>query len=76
MPKRILQGVVESVANDKTISVRVQRTYMHPLYKKIVKSSKKYNAHDENNVSKVGDKVKIQESRPISKTKSWVLVTE
>lgn len=74
MPKRILQGVVKSDANDKTVSVLVQRTYMHPLYKKIVKKSKKYSAHDENNQCKVGDVVKIQESRPISKTKSWVVL--
>lgn len=75
MPKRILQGVVKSDANDKTVLVLVQRTYMHPLYKKIVKKSKKYSAHDENNQCKVGDVVKIQESRPISKTKSWVVLS-
>jgi small subunit ribosomal protein S17 len=75
MPKRILQGVVKSDANDKTVSVLVQRTYMHPLYKKIVKKSKKYSAHDENNQCKVGDVVKIQESRPISKTKSWIVLS-
>ncbi|MCP5369750.1 MAG: 30S ribosomal protein S17 [Rickettsiaceae bacterium] len=75
MPKRILQGVVKSDANDKTISVLVQRTYMHPLYKKIVKKSKKYSAHDENNQYKVGDIVKIQETRPISKTKSWIVLS-
>ena len=75
MPKRILQGVVKSDANDKTVSVLVQRTYMHPLYKKIVKKSKKYSAHDENNQCKVGDVVKIQESRQISKTKSWIVLS-
>ncbi|MFK7973354.1 MAG: 30S ribosomal protein S17 [Rickettsiaceae bacterium] len=76
MPKRILQGTVESAASDKTISVRVERTYSHPLYKKIVRSSTKYAAHDEKNACKVGDKVKIQECRPLSKTKSWVVLAE
>ncbi|GAB4163437.1 MAG: 30S ribosomal protein S17 [Rickettsiaceae bacterium] len=74
MPKRILQGTVEGATNDKTISVRVERTYRHPLYKKTVRKSTKYAAHDENNVYKVGDKVRIQECRPISKTKSWVVL--
>ena len=74
MPKRILQGTVETISGNKTISVRVQRTYMHPLYKKIVKTSKKYSAHDESSKSKVGDVVKIQETRPLSKSKSWVLI--
>lgn len=76
MPKRILQGTVESAANDKTVSVRVERTFRHPLYKKTVRKSTKYSAHDENNVYKVGDKVKIQECRPLSKTKSWVVISE
>ncbi len=74
MPKRILQGTVESTSANKTISVKVERTFRHPLYKKIVKRSGKYAAHDENNVCKVGQKVKIQECRPISKTKSWVVL--
>lgn len=74
MPRRILQGTVESAKNEKTISVRVERKFKHPLYKKIVKKSTKYAAHDENGQCKVGDKVKIQECRPISKTKSWEVV--
>lgn len=76
MPKRILQGTVESAASDKTISVRVERTYRHPLYKKTVRKSTKYSAHDENNVHKVGDKVRIEECRPLSKTKSWIVLSE
>ena len=76
MPKRILQGTVAGATNNKTISVRVERTYTHPLYKKTVRKSTKYAAHDENNLCKVGDKVKIQECRPISKTKSWVVLGE
>jgi small subunit ribosomal protein S17 len=76
MPKRILQGTVESAKNEKTVSVRVERRFIHPLYKKIVKKSTKYAAHDEDSKCKVGDIVKIQECRPISKTKSWVVVAE
>lgn len=74
MPKRILQGTVESATNDKTVSVKVERTFRHPLYKKTVRKSTKYAAHDENNECKVGDKVRIEECRPISKTKSWVVM--
>jgi len=76
MPKRILQGVVTSDANDKTVTVKVERKFAHPLVKKIVRRSKKYRAHDENNQFKVGDTVRIQECRPISKNKSWTVVTE
>ncbi len=76
MPKRILQGVVVSNKADKTVTVRVERRYTHPIYKKTVRSSKKYAAHDEQNLSKVGDVVKIIESRPISKTKKWAVVYE
>ena len=77
MPKRILQGVVVSDANDKTIVVKVERKIKHPLVKKIVRPSKKYHAHDENNQFKVGDTVRIEECRPISKNKSWrVLATQ
>ena len=75
MPKRILAGVVVSDSANKTVTVRVERKFKHPIYKKIVKVSKKYAAHDENNKYKVGDKVSIIESRPISRSKSWV-VTE
>jgi small subunit ribosomal protein S17 len=74
MPKRILQGVVESDAADKTIIVRVERRVMHPVYKKFITRSKKYAAHDEANLHKTGDVVRIEESRPISKRKRWVVV--
>ncbi|MCC8372114.1 MAG: 30S ribosomal protein S17 [Rickettsia endosymbiont of Pseudomimeciton antennatum] len=74
MPKRVLQGVVVSSKTDKTITVKVERRFKHPMYKKIVKVSKKYAAHDPENMYKDGDKVSIVESRPISKTKSWVVL--
>jgi small subunit ribosomal protein S17 len=74
MPKRILQGVVVSDKTDKTVSVEVERKFLHPLYKKTVRTSKKYAAHDEANKYKVGDTVKIEESKPISKTKKWVVI--
>ena len=73
MPKRILQGVVVSDKQDKTVVVSVERQVMHPVYKKFVKRSKKFAAHDENNQFKVGDIVKIEESRPYSKTKTWTV---
>ena len=76
MPKRILQGVVVSDKNAKTIVVEVERRYTHPLLKKTVRRSKKYHAHDENNVFKVGDLVSIEESKPISKNKRWVATGE
>ena len=76
MPKRILQGVVVSDKNDKTVVVEVERRYMHPLLKKTVRRTKKYHAHDEANSFKVGDQVFIQESAPISKDKRWVVITE
>lgn len=75
MPKRILQGVVVSDKQDKTVVVSVERQVMHPVYKKFVKKSKKYAAHDENNQFKVGDIVSIEESKPYSKTKTWTVVT-
>lgn len=71
MPKRELSGVVVSSAADKTLIVKVERRFKHPRYEKIVKKTNKYAAHDENNTYKVGDVVKIIESRPISKTKTW-----
>lgn len=74
MPKRILAGIVVSDSANKTVTVRVERKFKHPLYKKIVKVSKKYAAHDENNRYKVGDMVSIIESRPISKSKSWMVL--
>tara|TARA_B100000530_G_scaffold248331_1_gene163036 strand:+ start:354 stop:581 length:228 start_codon:yes stop_codon:yes gene_type:complete len=74
MPKRILKGVVVSDKSNKTITVLVSRKVMHPVYKKYIKRSKKYSAHDENNKFKIGELVTIQESKPISKTKKWVVV--
>lgn len=74
MPKRILQGVVVSDKADKTITVKVERRFTHPLYKKTVRVSKKYLAHDPDNRCKIGDQVKIIESRPISKNKKWSVV--
>jgi small subunit ribosomal protein S17 len=72
MPKRVLQGVVVSDKNDKTIVVQVERRYTHPLLKKTVRRTKKYHAHDEKNVFKVGDIVSIEETAPISRNKRWV----
>ncbi|MBR2536406.1 MAG: 30S ribosomal protein S17 [Hyphomicrobium sp.] len=72
MPKRVLQGVVVSDKNDKTIVVSVERRYTHPLLKKTVRRTKKYHAHDEANIFKVGDLVSIEETAPISKNKRWV----
>ena len=74
MPKRSLQGVVVSDKQSKTVVVRVERRYTHPLFKKTVRRSKKYYAHDENNEFKVGDTVWIEEHRPISKLKRWAVV--
>ena len=76
MPKRILQGVVVSDKQDKTVVVSVERQVMHPVYKKIVKKSKKFAAHDENNQYKVGDIVSIEESKPYSKNKTWTVVSD
>lgn len=76
MPKRILQGVVVSDKSDKTVVVRVERRIKHPIYQKTIRRSKKYAAHDENNQFKVGDVVKIIESRPISKSKCWEVVVD
>ena len=76
MPKRILQGVVVSDKGQKTIIVKVERRMMHPVYKKFIRRSKKFAAHDENNISKIGDVVRIRECAPISKTKKWELVNE
>lgn len=75
MPRRILQGVVVSDANDKTVVVRVDRRFIHPLLKKTVRRSKKYHAHDEANTARSGDRVRIQECAPVSKRKRWMLVT-
>lgn len=75
MPRRILQGRVVSDKMDKTVTVIVERKTMHPIYKKYVKSSKKYAAHDEANFFKTGDKVEIEECRPISKRKTWTVIS-
>ena len=71
MPKKVLTGIVVSDKPDKTITVLIERKYSHPVLKKIVKVKKKYNAHDENNKYKNGDKVSIIESRPYSKNKRF-----
>jgi small subunit ribosomal protein S17 len=76
MPKRVLTGVVVSDKADKTVTVRVERRVMHPVYKKFITRSKKYAAHDEANACKTGDKVRIEECRPISKSKRWVVMGE
>lgn len=76
MPRRVLQGTVVSDANEKTITVRVERKVAHPVYKKTIRRSKKYAVHDEKNQFKVGDKVQIIESAPVSKTKRWQVVYE
>lgn len=76
MPKRILQGVVVSDKSDKTVIVKVERRYSHPLLKKTIRQSKKYKAHDEDNQFKIGDEISIQESKPISKDKRWIVVKD
>ena len=76
MPKRILEGKVVKNKSEKTIIVDVESTYIHKKYKKYLKKNKKYAVHDEENISKLGDKVQIIESRPISKTKKFVLFDE
>ena len=73
MPKRILKGKVVKNKCEKTIIVDVESTYMHKKYKKILKKNKKFAVHDENNEAKIGDRVQIIESRPISKTKRFIL---
>ena len=74
MPKRVLQGVVVSDKTDKTIVVKVERRFTHPVLKKTVRRTKNYHAHDEGNLAKTGQIVQIEESRPFSKTKTWKLV--
>jgi len=74
MPRRVLTGRVVSDKTDKTITVLVERRVMHPIYKKFIRQSKKYAAHDETNLCKEGDTVSIEECRPISKSKSWLVV--
>ncbi|WP_270934930.1 30S ribosomal protein S17 [Falsiroseomonas oryzae] len=75
MPRRVLTGRVVSDKTDKTVTVLVERRVMHPLYKKFIRRSKKYSAHDEANLCKQGDLVSIEECRPISRTKSWLVVS-
>jgi small subunit ribosomal protein S17 len=75
MPKRILQGTVVSDKGDKTVVVNVERRLSDPVMKKTVRKSKRYHAHDATNERKVGDKVTIQECRPISKLKSWEVIS-
>jgi small subunit ribosomal protein S17 len=74
MPRRILNGIVVSDKAHKTVIVRVERRVMHPVYKKFIMRSKKYAAHDEQNVHKTGDIVRIEESKPISKRKRWIVL--
>lgn len=76
MPKRIFEGVVVSDKCEKTVTVRVEKSVKHPVYKKYMKRSVKYAAHDESNTFKIGDVVKIIESAPISKTKKWVVMVD
>ena len=76
MPKRVLSGVVVSSNSNKTITVNVTRRIKHKLYKKIIRQTKKYHAHDENNDASIGDIVSVKECRPISKTKTWVLISD
>jgi small subunit ribosomal protein S17 len=74
MPKRVLEGVVVSDKNDKTIVVKVERRLTHPVLKKTVRLTKKYHAHDEKNAAKIGDIVRIEETKPLSKQKRWLLL--
>jgi small subunit ribosomal protein S17 len=74
MPKRVLQGTVVSDKNEKTVVVKVERRFTHPLFKKTVRRSKNYKAHDEMNKCKVGDIILIEECAPISKDKRWTVI--
>jgi small subunit ribosomal protein S17 len=76
MPKRVMQGLVVSDKQDKTVIVIVERRVMHPVYKKFITKSKKYAAHDAENRFKVGDTVRIEECRPISKNKCWTVLVD
>lgn len=76
MPRRVLNGVVVSDKADKTVVVLVERRVMHPIYKKFIKRSKKYMAHDETNSCKTGETVRIRECRPLSKRKCWEVLRE
>ena len=74
MPKRVLTGIIVSDKTDKTVVVNVERRVKHPLYGKIIKRSKKYHAHDEGNEFKQGETVRIEETKPISKLKTWKVI--
>ncbi len=74
MPKRVLTGVIVSDKTDKTVVVNVERKVKHPLYGKIIRRSKKYHAHDETNAYKQGETVRIEETKPISKLKTWTVI--
>ncbi len=76
MPRRVLQGVVVSDKADKTVTVLVERRVMHPVYKKFIKRSKRYHAHDENNQVQLGDTVRIRECAPLSKSKTWIVIED
>ena len=76
MPKRILQGQVTSDANDKTVTVQVERRFTHPVLKKTIRKSKKYRAHDPENTFKKGDSIRIRECAPVSKNKRWEVVVD
>lgn len=76
MPRRVMQGIVVSDKMDKTVTVKVERRVIHSLYKKFIRRSKKYSAHDENNACKVGEVVSIRECKPISKNKRWEVLAE
>ena len=76
MPKKILNGVIVSDKPNKTVTVLVERKYQHPIFKKVMKARKKYNAHDEENKYKTGDKVSIRESKPFSKNKKFEVIGE
>ena len=76
MPKKILKGIVVSDKPNKTITVSVERKYQHPVLKKVIKSKKKYSVHDEKNKFKIGDDVRIIESKPFSKKKRWEVIVK
>jgi small subunit ribosomal protein S17 len=76
MPKRVMQGVVVSDKEDKTVTVKIERRFTHSLYKKVIRRSKKYAAHDDANSYKIGDIVSIRECRPVSKRKRWEVIVE
>ncbi|MGG6428696.1 30S ribosomal protein S17 [Acetobacter ghanensis] len=75
MPRRVLTGRVTSDKMDKTVTVLVDRRVMHPVYKKFIRRSKKYAAHDEENICKIGDSVRIVECAPISRRKTWTVIS-